>query len=147
MGTTVSSYQSASAFQIGMPGGRKPEEDATATARRALADRIEDHLATSLVNAEEILRDNRLYVLAIAHALETHKTLSGEDIEAIMSGTEGPLVDGRIYGDPEYQQRLEAYHAEVVRLRRGQTAAVITLPPVPGHDDEESTQAAATRTD
>ncbi|MGI5126496.1 AAA family ATPase [Pseudonocardia sp. CA-107938] len=146
MGTTVSSYQSASAFQIGTPGGRGHDDDATASARRALADRIEDHLSTSLRNAEEILRDNRMYVLAIAHALETHKTLSGEDIEAIMSGTEGPLVDGRIYADPEYQRQLEAYHDEVVQLRRGQTAKVITLPPVPEHE-EEPTQAAASRAD
>ena len=148
MGSTVSSYNSSSAFQIGAPGGRGvgQREDSHATARRDLADRIEDHLSTSLTNAEEILQDNRIYVLAIAHALETHKTLSGEDIEAIMNGTEGPLVDGRIYADGEYQQQLEAYHEEVVQLRRGQTAIVITLPPVPDREDERY-EAAADRAD
>ncbi|MDN5857984.1 MAG: AAA family ATPase [Pseudonocardia sp.] len=143
MGSTVSSYNSSSAFQIGTPGGRGvgQREDAQSTARRDLADRIEDHLATSLTNAAEILRANRSYVLAIAHALETHKTLSGEDIEAIMNGAEGQLVDGRIYADGEYQRQLEAYHEEVVQLRRGQTATVIALPPVP--DREDGTQQVA----
>ena len=41
-------------------------------------------------------------MLAIAHALETHKTLTGEDIEAVVEGREGPLVDGRIYAEPGF---------------------------------------------
>ena len=88
--------------------------------------------------AERILRDNRIYVLAIAHALEAHKTLSGEDVEAIMNGTVGPLVDGRIYADPAYQEELERYHTEVAGVRRGETARVVALPPVPDREPEAS---------
>ena len=36
--------------------------------------------------AEAILRENRAGVLAVAHALETHKTLTGEDVEAVLDG-------------------------------------------------------------
>ncbi|SHK82064.1 ATPase family associated with various cellular activities (AAA) [Pseudonocardia thermophila] len=145
MGSTVTSYQSSSAFQIGMPGGRGHREDEP-NARQALADRIEDHLSASLKRAGEILQENRAYVLAIAHALETHKTLSGEDIEAIMTGTVGPLVDGRIYTDPDFQRQLEEYHEEVVKLRRGQTATVVQLPQVPELEGAAH-QAAAERQD
>ena len=41
-----------------------------------------------------MLDDNRRFVLAIAHALETHKTITGEDIDAIFRGTAGPTLDG-----------------------------------------------------
>jgi cell division protease FtsH len=148
MGSTVSSYRTSTKLAIGTPGGRGigHREDEEAEARRALADRIEDHLAQSLRTAEQILRDNRIYVLAIAHALEAHKTLSGEDVEAIMNGTEGPLVDGRIYADPEYQEELERYHTEVAGVRRGETTKVIALPPVPERESPAS-EAAVTWTD
>ena len=140
MGSTVSSYRTSTKLAIGTPGGRgiSHREDEEAEARRALADRIEDHLAQSLKSAEHILRDNRIYVLAIAHALEAHKTLSGEDVEAIMNGTVGPLVDGRIYADPAYQAELERYHTEVAGVRRGETARVVTLPPVPDREPKTS---------
>ena len=49
-------------------------------------------------------------MLAVAHALETHKTVTGEDIDAIIEGTHGPLIDGRIYHDPTFQAQLEEYH-------------------------------------
>ena len=145
MGSTVSSYIASTKLSTGTPGGRGAgnREDPEAVARRALADRIEDHLAQSLVHAEDILRDNRILVLAIAHALESHKTLSGEDVEAIMSGTQGPLVDGRIYADPAYQAQLETYHATVSGVRRGEKTRVVALPPVPDTDDPRS-EAAAT---
>src|SRR6202034_4090227 len=67
-----------------------------------LADRIEDNLSLLLVKAEEILRDNERYVLAMAHALETHKTLSGEDVTAVFEGGRGPLVNGAPYGDDAF---------------------------------------------
>ena len=71
-------------------------------ARRALADRIEDNLTTLLDRIEEIIRENRNHVLALAHALETHKTLSGEDVVAVLEHTQGPLVDGTPYADAAF---------------------------------------------
>jgi len=38
------------------------------------------------------LEENRHLVLAVAHALEVTKTLTGEDIIAIVEGRKGPEV-------------------------------------------------------
>ena len=88
MGHTVSSYSTARRLEVGSPGGGRggpPKGESTEKVlRAALADRIEDQLADLLTKAEEILRENRLGVLALAHALETHKTLTGEDVEAVL---------------------------------------------------------------
>src|SRR5215216_396969 len=65
-----------------------------------------------------ILEENRTEVLAVAHALETHRTITGEDVAAVVDGTQGPLVDGRPYADPVFRTQLEAYHAAVVRAHR-----------------------------
>jgi ATP-dependent Zn protease len=127
MGSTVSSYSAARRLQIGTPGGQGVEREEVVR-RRALADRIEDRLAVLLATSEAVLRDNRTTVLAVAHALETHKTLSGEDVRAVMDGIEGPLVDGRLYADPAFVAQLEAYHDAVVGAHRGHTGIGLALP-------------------
>lgn len=132
MGSTVSSYSTAKRLEVGSPGGgrggARKGDDAEAVIRSALADRIEDQLATLLERAGQILRDDRAAVLAIAHALETHKTLSGEDIEAVVEGIEGPSVDGRVYRDAGFVARLEEYHAAAAGAHRGHTAVALALP-------------------
>jgi ATP-dependent Zn protease len=112
MGTTVSSLAAGQRLQIGTPGGRGKgtQEEAEAIARRMLADRIEDNLSRLLLQTAETLRENERYVLAVSHALETHKTLSGEDIEAIFEGQQGPLVDGTVYHNDAFMDRLREYH-------------------------------------
>ncbi|WP_214368376.1 AAA family ATPase [Pseudonocardia sp. H11422] len=146
MGSTVSSYSTARRLEVGSPGGRggagKQSETPEAMLRKALADRIEDQLSELLERAEAILRDNRSAVLAIAHALETHKTLSGEDVEAVLEGRPGSAVDGRIYADPHFVNRLEQYHAAAVGAHHGHTAVQFTLPAA---RRDESTTAAATQ--
>src|SRR5690349_2412921 len=115
MGHTVSSYSTARRLEVGSPGGGRggpPKGESTEKVlRAALADRIEDQLADLLAKAEEILRENRLGVLALAHALETHKTLTGEDVEAVLDQRIGISVDGTVYSDPEFIEKLETYHA------------------------------------
>ena len=76
---------------------------------------------TCSTKAEEILRENRLGVLALAHALETHKTLSGEDVEAVLEQRIGISVDGTVYGDSEFAERLEDYHAAAAGAHVGHT--------------------------
>src|SRR4029453_12251134 len=95
-----------------------------------LADRIEDHLAGLLERTESILRENRSAVLAIAHALETHKTLTGEDVTAVIEGTYGLTLDGTIYRDPEFLAKLEEYHAEARGAHHGRTGMTLALPAV-----------------
>ncbi len=136
MGKTVSSAAASRRLEAGTPGGG-PRAGAAADggAARAgsasfgrLADRIEDNLSRLLVKAEEILRDNERHVLALAHALETYKTLSGEDVTAIFEGGRGPLVDGAPYADDEFIARLRAYHVAAQRAHRDHNTPQIPLP-------------------
>jgi ATP-dependent Zn protease len=132
MGATVSSYSTARRLEVGSPGGRgqagKPSEAPEAVLRRALADRIEDSLADLLERTEAILKENRATVLALAHALETHRTLTGEDVEAVVEGRDGETVDGTAYRDPDFVKRLEDYHSAAVRAHRGHTPLALSLP-------------------
>jgi ATP-dependent Zn protease len=132
MGSTISSYSTARRLEVGSPGGGRggPQkgENTEALLRRALADRIEDQLADLLMKSEEILRDNLAGVLALAHALETHKTLSGDDVEAVLEGRRGVTVDGSVYGDAAFMARLEEYHAAATGAHRGHTPIALALP-------------------
>jgi ATP-dependent Zn protease len=133
MGTTVSSYSTAKRLEVGSPGGGrggalKKGQDPEAQARRALADRIEDNLTTLLGRVEEVLKENRNHVLALAHALETHKTLSGEDVVAVMEHTRGPLIDGRPYADENFMAALSDYHLAAARAHREHSQQQLNMP-------------------
>ena len=95
---------------------------------RTLGQRIEKKLEELLAAAEQILRENRTQVLAVAHALEAHKTVTGEDIEAIIDGRPGPLVDGRVYATPEFAAAAEAYHAQAVAAHQARGTIDVPLP-------------------
>jgi cell division protease FtsH len=137
MGSTVSSYSTAKKLEVGAPGGRsgKKHEDPETVMRRALADRIEDKLADMLDRVESLLKENRLEILALAHALETHRTLTGEDVEAVLEARDGPAVNGRPYGDPNFVRLLEEYHQAAVEAHKGHGRVLLALPearePVP----------------
>jgi cell division protease FtsH len=134
MGQTVSSVSTGQRLQVGTPGGRGngTQEDSQAQARRLLADRIEDNLSALLTRVEGLLRENEPYVLALAHALETHKTLSGDDVTAVFEHTPGPLVDGTPYADDEFIERLREYHRAAARAHREHSQPDIQMPvPVP----------------
>jgi cell division protease FtsH len=93
-----------------------------------LGQRIEADLARLLDRAEEMLTDNRAQVLALAHALERNKTLSGDDVVAVLENRLGPIVDGRIYDDPAFIAELEAYHAAAVEAHRRHASIAAPLP-------------------
>jgi cell division protease FtsH len=134
MGHTVSSYSASRRLEVGAPGGGqggKKSHNAEAEMRRALADRIEDNLDRLLRQVTDILEAQRGQVLCIAHALETHKTLTGDDVVAIFEHTQGPLVDGRPYGDPGFVQRLEEYHASAVQAHREHSKVLMAMPAAP----------------
>lgn len=76
----------------------------------SLDDRVESTLRDLYDRVERLLREKRHQVLAVAHALETHKTITGEDIDAILYHGAGPNVDGRIYADEAFMQTIEEYH-------------------------------------
>jgi len=131
----VSSYSTAKRLDVGAPGGRqggrrKKGQDPEADLRRALADRIEDNLTRLLGQVAELLRNNRDQVLCMAHALETHKTLSGDDVVAVFEHRPGPLVDGRPYADAEFIDLLEEYHQAAVSAHRSHGKVQLSLPAI-----------------
>jgi hypothetical protein len=145
MGKTVSSAAMGRALESGTPGGGGgggggAGGGAHATAKSPvgigtgpsplcrLADRIEDNLKVLLAKAEDILRENERHVLALAHALETYKTFSGEDVEAVLEGRRGPLVDGTPYADDAFIDRLREYHVAAVRAHREHGSPDMPLP-------------------
>ena len=94
----------------------------------ALADRIEENLGTLLTRAESILHENRAKVLSLAHALEIHKTISGEDVVAVMQGSEGPLVDGRPYQSDANIDAIEKYHQAALEAHKGHERPRMEIP-------------------
>jgi cell division protease FtsH len=92
--------------------------------------KVEAKLQQLYQQTYDLLKQNRPDVLAVAHALEVHKTLTGDDVEAVIEGTEGPLIDGRPYKDPVFIQELEHYHEACVAAHKehGGVARAIPVP-------------------
>ncbi len=110
----------------------------------ALGQRAEAHLATLAERTGALLTEHRSSVLAVGHALEAHKTISGQDVTAIINGVEGPVVDGRPYREPDFLAELEAYHLRAVSAHGGDRGMPLPVPvPVP-RDQAELTPLPAT---
>ncbi len=128
MGSTISSHATNRRFEIGSPGGAKG--DSSKELRGALGNRIEDHLAELLKKAEKVLKENRSQVLALAHALETYKTLSGEDVAAVIEGIQGSIVDGRPYKNRAFLANIERYHKAALVAHREHRTPDVVIPPI-----------------
>jgi ATP-dependent Zn protease len=130
MGSTVASH--GVTHRIGVGGGGKPpseeEQEKDLLKDAALGQRIEENLARLLAETEELIKANRHEILALAHALEQHKTLSGEDVVAVIDGTEGTVVDGRMYHDDSARELLERYHEVAMRAHQQNAAVEARLP-------------------
>jgi cell division protease FtsH len=103
----------------------------------ALGKRAEAHLAELGDRTGALLTKNRANVLAVGHALEMHKTITGQDVSAIINGTQGPVVDGRPYHTPEFAATLESYHQQVMVAHRGRDGATPLPVPVPSGKQAE----------
>jgi ATP-dependent Zn protease len=128
MGSTISSHASNRRYEVGAPGGNRGKDDGTKDLRMALGDRIENNLTSLLAKAEEILKDNKFKVLALAHALETYKTISGDDVIAVMNGSSGPLVDGRPYLDQNNLDAIWKYHLAAVTAHQKHERPEVSIP-------------------
>jgi hypothetical protein len=94
----------------------------------ALGQRAEAHLAELADRTGQLLTEHRASVLAVGHALETHRTISGEDVVAVINGQEGPVVDGRPYGELAFISELEAYHVRAVAAHSDDRSTPLPLP-------------------
>jgi len=131
MGSTVSSHIVTRELGTGGGAPRKPEgepdDDPLRMAGR-LGQRVEDNLRRLLDETRDLLMVHRQDVLAVAHALETHQTLSGEDVIAVLERQPGPIVDGRIYAAPEFAEAIERYHERAAAAHRDHTRVDTPLP-------------------
>ena len=132
MGETIASR---SVTLAGLRGAAQPAETG---ADRSLFDTefgksVERKLQELYDRTMALLEDHRDDVLRVAHALETHKTITGEDVEAIIQGQEGPHIDGARYHDARFVDELEAYHAACVaaHLHHGGVEGTIPVPVPP----------------
>ncbi|WP_169949536.1 AAA family ATPase [Microbispora sp. H11081] len=107
----------------GTPAGRRDE-----MMPDMLPERIEFNLSRLLEKTAELLRDNRREVLSVAHALEQHKTLNGDDVVAVIEGRTGPLIDGTVYTSDEFYEEIEAYHTAAVAAHKAHSAVPVELP-------------------
>ena len=130
MGETVSSH--GIQRQFGTGGGRKRGGDDDETEQKllegGLGQQIENKLTSMLDRVELLLTEYRQEVLAVTHALEQHKTLTGDDVNAIIDGERGPFVDGRVYHTPEAIDALEEYHEIAAKAHREGTDVPEPLP-------------------
>jgi cell division protease FtsH len=97
----------------------------------AMGKRTEALMAALAERTGTVLNENRGHVLAVAHALELHKTISGQDVDAIINGAEGPVVDGRPYHTQEFAETLESYHQQIMLTHRGSGRAMPVPVPAP----------------
>jgi cell division protease FtsH len=140
MGSGVSSLSALQALGIaagnpeprgggrGIGFGAAPQAAADRAGVGHLGERIESLLAGLLEKAERILAEHRHDVLALAHALETHKTLTGDDVIAVIERRRGPLIDGTLYQGPELADELESYHTAAVSAHEGHSSVRLSLP-------------------
>jgi ATP-dependent Zn protease len=91
--------------------------------------RVEAKLRELFDRAEAMLAEQRWFVLAIANAMLTKRTITGEDIEAIQRGTAGPTVDGAWYHQPGTRRLLEDFHSAAVAAHESHEVAFDIDPP------------------
>ncbi|MBA3303608.1 MAG: AAA family ATPase, partial [Acidimicrobiia bacterium] len=126
MGTTIASH----AVTIGGMRGAQPIEDGSDRAwhESAFGREVEAKLVELYDRAWRLLEENRIEVLAVAHALETHRTVSGEDVAAIVDGTVGPFVDGRPYHDEPFARIADGYHERALAAHKAHSSIEAPLP-------------------
>ena len=91
-------------------GGWPPGQGDGDMIRGDAGKKVEERLHQLLDRSGDLLETNKAEVFAVAHALESHKTLSGEDVEAVIEGKNGRGIDGRPYKAQAFMEVYGAYH-------------------------------------
>ena len=131
MGSTVAVHGVIQELGVGNVGQSTGVHEMLKT---TLGTRIEERLSELLRETETLLEADRLAVLSVAHALETNKTLTGEDVAAIIEGEPGPLVDGRPYHRQGFLEAAEGYHEAAKAAHRAHTQVLAGLPTLAAYD-------------
>jgi ATP-dependent Zn protease len=130
MGPTLRAFNASTVANSGLLIGGMPLVQGLSM-EGEIAEAIEERLQELYDRAVAVLKKNRAAVLAVTHALETHRTISGEDVAAVIEGRPGPLVDGSIYATKQMRKALEDYHTAAVaahKVRDGRPPALPELP-------------------
>jgi ATP-dependent Zn protease len=129
MGDTIGSH-GVSKLAITAGRGMGTAEDGTDRnlLESELGRRVETKLAELYEVTERLLLENRSEILAVANALETHRTVSGDDVQAIIEGREGPLVDGRPYHEAAFIAELERYHEAALAAHKAHAGVEVSMP-------------------
>ena len=130
MGDTLSSHGVLMEAAAGPAGAGLDNSRGKNDPRRGVGERVETRLRRLHDETRVFLEKNRSAILALAHALEVNGTLSGTDVEAVLDGTKGPLVDGTVYSRRDVKRELEAYHKRVLEAHHLSLGEV----PVPRFD-------------
>lgn len=132
MGDTLTSHVTNPATQ-----GLGSTNDDLSDARRDEFDRrVETRLQEVYKRTYDLMYENRWFLAAIAHALQAHKTITGEDIDAIYRGAQGPTLDGMMYRTEAFVQQYGAYLAAAQEAHKSQGRIAVPLPrfePVPSY--------------
>jgi ATP-dependent Zn protease len=132
MGDTVASHGISKLAISGVSAGTGEDGTDRNLLETDLGRRVETKLEELYEVTQRLLDENRGEVLSVAHALEAHKTVSGDDVEAIIEGRQGPLVDGRPYLDPAFVEELERYHEAALVAHKAHSAVDVTMPATVG---------------
>jgi ATP-dependent Zn protease len=100
-----------------------------------ISERVEGNLVILMEQARTILIESRREVLSLAHALESNKTLSGDDVKAVIERRPGTLLDGRPYASDSFYQEIEAYHRAAVVAHMNHTSIRLPMPQPPAYED------------
>jgi len=144
MGSTVANHGVTREQGVTGGGDDKDRTKENRLLNSPLGSRIEQNLARLVEECRTLLEGHRLEVLAVAHALERFKTLTGEDVVAIIEGRPGPFIDGRRYHTDEFREMAEDYHRRIVDVHAGRSRGQVALPVLPGALLSEQQQPEAT---
>ena len=123
MGATIASHSGTRGPLL--PGGA---QEGQGLLHGEMGQRVEKRLAELLERADALIEHNLVEVMAVAHALESHRTLSGEDVEAVIEGRQGRGVDGRVYKVAAFGEVFGAYHQRLLDAHRQRVKLSVSLP-------------------
>ncbi|MFN0027882.1 MAG: AAA family ATPase [Acidimicrobiales bacterium] len=90
--------------------------------------RVEAKLQELYQRTFDLIDANRWFLAAIAHALQQHHTITGEDIDAIYKGHVGPTLDGSVYRSEGFLEQYGTYLASAREAHEEQGQIGMLMP-------------------